>query len=374
VTEPASPRLLPGTAVAAGVATTLAGLVVIGAGATGWWRHLQDEGYQGLARGPLALAIVGAIVSVVVGGLVAWLARGRADALAGLGDSAQQLRASEERLAALVEHSVDLVAIVDGELIVTFVNPAVERLFGRSAAQLLGQRAVDVLTIPEASLVRSLVRSTAPGAVVTEEVVLLAAGDREVRYVLTVTNLLHDPAVRGYVLNGHDITDRHAYEQLLMREARHDPLTGLPNRAQLRDILAAARAAARDEGTTFSVLYLDLDRFKVINDIYGHDVGDAVLQVLAGRVRRVLRASDTAVRVGGDELVVVCPGAGAEAAAALAGRLTDAITVPVQVGNHEVLVGASVGVAVGDGTEPALDELVRRADQAMYHVKDAGRA
>ena len=168
--------------------------------------------------------------------------------------------------------------------------------------------------------------------------------------------------------------DRARKEARIEHLAHHDALTGLANRALFRERLGRALAAARRRGGPVAVLCLDLDRFKPVNDTLGHPVGDALLRAVAARLLACVREGDTAARLGGDEFAVLQAGAGQpEAAGALARRLVEALSAPYEVLGHQVVVGASVGVALapGDGGDP--DELLKRADMALYRAKADGR-
>lgn len=157
--------------------------------------------------------------------------------------------------------------------------------------------------------------------------------------------------------------------------AYHDDLTGLPNRSLLLDRLGLAIAHARRLGGHLALLFLDLDDFKSVNDSLGHGIGDRLLVELATRVRASVRAGDTVARFGGDELVVLLDSVtGAADAAHVAAKVLAAVQAPFRLDGHEIRVAASIGVSVypGDGTSP--DELVSRADAAMYRHKRRERA
>jgi len=157
--------------------------------------------------------------------------------------------------------------------------------------------------------------------------------------------------------------------------AYHDDLTGLPNRSLLLDRLGLAIAHARRLGGHLALLFLDLDDFKSVNDSFGHGIGDRLLVELATRVRASVRAGDTVARFGGDELVVLLDSVtGAEDAAHVAAKVLAAVQAPFRLDGHEIRIAASIGVSVypGDGTSP--DELVSRADAAMYRHKRRERA
>jgi diguanylate cyclase (GGDEF)-like protein/PAS domain S-box-containing protein len=160
----------------------------------------------------------------------------------------------------------------------------------------------------------------------------------------------------------------------LARLALHDPLTGLANRTLLDDRLRTALARAGRHGSLTGVLFLDLDGFKSINDTHGHRVGDEILTAVAARLRSVLRPADVVARLGGDEFVAVCEElAGLEEAHTIASRVEVAIAAPIDTSNGPLTVYASVGLALAEGAREAdADDLIRRADEAMYRAKQAG--
>ena len=171
-----------------------------------------------------------------------------------------------------------------------------------------------------------------------------------------------------------DITDRKQAEAALTHNALHDPLTGLPNRALLLDRIEVALARSARVDKSVAVLFLDLDRFKLINDSRGHAAGDVVLRAVAERLRAAVRPSDTVGRLGGDEFVVVCEDAVAVWEATVLGeRLIRTLEEPFQVEGGEIFVTVSVGIAIAEATASA-DELLRDADVAMYQAKQRGRA
>ena len=183
-----------------------------------------------------------------------------------------------------------------------------------------------------------------------------------------------DPA--HLVMIVEDITDRKAQEAQLVHRSLHDPLTGLPNRILFRDRLRHALERGNRERTPTCVLVIDLDDFKSINDELGHPTGDLVLVSFAERLRSVLRASDTAARMGGDEFSIACENTERRDAEVLADRLRTAVTEPLQVGEHIVSLGVSIGIGAvpgGEDCEGAFERVVREADDAMYADKATRR-
>jgi diguanylate cyclase (GGDEF)-like protein len=176
----------------------------------------------------------------------------------------------------------------------------------------------------------------------------------------------------GFVRTYTDITDRKRNEEKSAYLARHDDLTGLPNRVEFRERLNLAMAASRpgDRGT--ALLYLDLDGFKAVNDTRGHDVGDAVLVEAAQRLRQCVRSVDTVARLGGDEFAIILPFAGKEdAVAEIAARLVETLSRPIVVAGSSSTVGVSVGIAIQRGGDA--DDLLKQADDALYLAKSDGK-
>ncbi|MGR6966626.1 diguanylate cyclase domain-containing protein [Geodermatophilus sp. URMC 61] len=253
------------------------------------------------------------------------------------------------------------------------VNPAFTRMIGRSAEELYGTSVLE-LVHPDA----------APAAVeaFAELVERRQTMRHETRLVrrdgslvpVQVTSSWVDGTPDGdpphVVVIVEDITDRKALEAALVHRSLHDPLTGLPNRILFNDRLHHALERGRRERTPTSLLGIDLDGFKQINDQYGHPVGDEVLVAVAGRLTSVLRASDTAARVGGDEFSIVCENSGRADAEALATRLRDSVREPLHLaGGLTLPLTVSIGIGTVEGDvdpERAFGALVREADDAMY--------
>lgn len=181
-------------------------------------------------------------------------------------------------------------------------------------------------------------------------------------------------AVKNYVAIVNEITEQKAAAERIRHLAYYDTLTELPNRALLFDRLNHALDSARRAGTRIALLFIDLDRFKSVNDSFGHEEGDRFLRETARRIRSVMRASDTVARLGGDEFTVLVEGVAApEDAAQVAEKVLAALAAPYKIQDTEFFTGASIGIAVtpDDGSE--LELLLRNADSAMYRVKESGR-
>lgn len=173
-----------------------------------------------------------------------------------------------------------------------------------------------------------------------------------------------------------DITDRKRAEERLLHDALHDGLTGLPNRVLFLDRLKhAITRSRRNQGRSFAVMFLDLDRFKVINDSLGHSAGDALLEAIARRLEQSLRPGDTAARLGGDEFAILLEDIGDSAAAlAIAERIQQVIATPVNLGDREMFTTASIGITLYQPGYDSATDMIRDADTAMYHAKMRGKA
>ncbi len=177
--------------------------------------------------------------------------------------------------------------------------------------------------------------------------------------------------VVGVAMN---ITERKIAEQRIAHMAHHDALTGLPNRVLLRDRIQQAIAQAHRNGTQLAVLFLDLDRFKTINDSLGHQLGDRLLQSVASRILVCVREGDTVSRVGGDEFVIVIPGIGSSSDASnVAGKILEVLASAFHLHGNDLHVAASIGISLYPADGSDAETLMRNADTAMYHAKDSGR-
>jgi len=258
-----------------------------------------------------------------------------------------------------------------GSLVIEAANPAAHRLLGITAGRLDGARLRDLLTdATGADLAQHLAETVRVGVGYDTE--LTFATDDGSRQLAVRSFPLTPPAV-GVTLS--DATVRAEAEARLRHLALHDGLTSLPNRLMLGDRLRAAIAAASRHGGELSLLSFDLDRFKEVNDRYGHHAGDELLATVARRLRERLRQADTIARLGGDEFaVLITTGAGGEGTIAVAEAIRAAVAEPIQVEGYIVNVSASIGIAHFPEHAGDADGLSRRADEAMYRAKRGGVA
>jgi diguanylate cyclase (GGDEF)-like protein/PAS domain S-box-containing protein len=284
------------------------------------------------------------------------------------------LQRSEERFRSLVANASDGVIVLGEDGLVRYASPALARILGRDPETAVDRSLADDIHPDDRATVESrladLARST--GAEAALELRARHA-DGSWRVLEAVArNLLDDPAVAGLVVNYRDITERKALEDELRRRAFHDVLTGLANRSLFRDRLGHALARAARSARTTAVLYLDLDDFKAVNDRFGHVEGDRLLVAVGERLQAATRAGDTVARLGGDEFAVIVEETRPAAAERAAERILGVLAPSFSIGGVELEVRASIGIAIQTSAAEGADELLRRADIAMYAAKAQG--
>ena len=269
------------------------------------------------------------------------------------------LERSERRFRSLIEHSTDLVAVVDERHRIRFLTPAFQRTLGHESDGLLGTSLLELVHPEDRAGERWRLRHADGSWVETE---------------MDSKDLRDDPAVRGYVVTLRDVEERRALEEQIHHQAFHDSLTGLANRALFEDRLNhALERLRRDERQGASVVFIDLDDFKTVNDSLGHAAGDELLRAFAACLGDCTRRMDTVARFGGDEFAVLVEGFMAEdAAAVIAERIHATLEKPIRLEQDDVYVHASLGIASGDASTTA-DTVVRNADLAMYSAKADGK-
>jgi diguanylate cyclase (GGDEF)-like protein/PAS domain S-box-containing protein len=275
---------------------------------------------------------------------------------------------------ALVQHSSDLILIVDRDATIRYASPAVSRILRHDPDHVNGTSLLQLLVPTEVSRARVFLDGLVAGGSSSPVEWAFEMPYGQTRNLETIaTNLLDDPDVQGIVLNARDVSERKALEEQLVHRAFHDALTGLANRALFYDRIVHAQARAARDGVQVGVLFLDIDDFKTVNDSLGHTAGDLLLVGVAQRLKSALRATDTVARLGGDEFAVLLEDVHSiEAATRLAEHLLDECRLPLSLGDQDVFVRLSVGVALSRPGQPP-EELLREADVALYAAKANGK-
>jgi diguanylate cyclase (GGDEF)-like protein/PAS domain S-box-containing protein len=291
------------------------------------------------------------------------------------------LGAQPEWFSTLMDSIPDLVCLKDGEGRWLMANAVMVGLMGLHGVEYYGRTNRDLaLKVPRLADVyrRSLDSDEQAWSLgrpmPIEETMIDPQGRERVFDLVKVPLYYADGGRKGLVVVGRDVTERKESQEKILHLAHHDGLTGLPNRALFQERLAQAIAQARRSGALVALLFLDLDKFKDINDTLGHGVGDLLLQAVADRLRQELRESDTVARLGGDEFAVILTGLDqADGASRVADALVRAVALPYRLDGHDVVTSTSIGITLFPDDSDHLDQLLKNADLALYRSKAEGR-
>jgi len=291
--------------------------------------------------------------------------------------AAEAQRASESRFRAIFDHAAIGIAVHDNEGRFVDANPAFGKILGYSTEELRHRRASELSPAEEAEVTREPVRALKAGTVDTVRVEkkFLHRDGHALTCELTVSRLesATDGAPNGGMVGMlQDITERRQLERDIVWRANHDTLTGLANRACLRERLQEALGRMRLPGAV-AVLLLDLDEFKRVNDVHGHSAGDQLLCEVARRLLSATRGCDVVARLGGDEFALVLDGVDSVVFADIAAnRILAALRRPIAVDGAELVLSTSIGIAYAT-SDDTVDSLMRNADTAMYSAKNSGK-
>jgi diguanylate cyclase (GGDEF)-like protein/PAS domain S-box-containing protein len=294
-----------------------------------------------------------------------------------LHDSARALQESESRLRTVADVLPMRVAYIDADERYRFNNLAHERGFGRPREEIYGQTVHALLGDPAYKSVEPHIRRALRGESVTFQSEMTSSDSDS--YVCYEAHYIPQFAADGRTVLGFhavvsDITRQKIEERRLIALARVDPLTGLINRAGFELRVAEAMEHCRTTGALMALMYLDIDKFKQINDRYGHNAGDALLRGFAGRLSQTLRSTDTVARLGGDEFTVIMEGLpGPDVASTLANKILQAMSTPFVIDLQTINVTTSIGLTFYQGDASTVAALVKQADVMLYQAKGAGR-
>lgn len=304
---------------------------------------------------------------------------------------AWQLECSEKLYRYMVDSSPDIIYTLNQEGRFSFVNDRAHQLLGFSRDDLIGKHYSSVVHDDDLERAYYVFNERRVGERASRNVELrlksVNGDDKERTFDHTLMTLsfnsmgmyANDDAVRKVEFHGtygvaRDITDRKRAEELISYQAYHDILTDLPNRILFKDRLGLAMIHAKRNETELAVMFVDLDRFKLVNDTLGHIKGDELLQQVAGRLKDNLRGGDTLARLGGDEFTIFLPELQSrEDAQVVAEKFLDCLQRAFFLDGHEVYISASIGIAVYPTDGESMDDLLRHADIAMYQVKADGK-
>ncbi len=289
--------------------------------------------------------------------------------------ASELLEESQQRYRDMVERALDAIFTADPNGNFTSVNNAAERISGYGHEELLSMNLFDLIAGPDRDRAREiLTQRLGNDADEAIELELVGKSGRQV-FVEVTGRLVAANGGSGHLeAIARDTTERHSLQEKLRHHVFHDALTGLPNRELLLDRVSQALARAARAKSEIAVMLVDVDDFKLVNDSLGHAAGDELLVALAGRLRSIVRGSETVARLGGDEFALVVEnGRGDHEIVALAKRVQTAFDEPFKVADTERRMTGSLGIALATGSS-APSDLLRDADTAMYRAKNAGKA
>ena len=283
---------------------------------------------------------------------------------------------SEQRFRALVQRATDMITVLDEQGRLSWESPAVERILGWGAGYRLGQLGGEFVHPDDQATASGAFEAVLADPAVSQSVEMrLVDSQGRWRWAESMfTNLLDEPTVRGVVINHRVVDERKVLEDELVHRAFHDSLTGLANRALLRGRVEGSIGVVGPAGCRKSVLFIDLDDFKTVNDGFGHGIGDQLLIEVSDRLRGCVGEPNLMARLGGDEFAVLVEdrAAAGDWASLVARRLMEALEKPFDVAGHQLRVSASIGIAQFDERADA-DTVLMQADLAMYHAKASGK-
>ncbi|MHB8347751.1 MAG: EAL domain-containing protein [Acidiferrobacterales bacterium] len=286
--------------------------------------------------------------------------------------TAETMRESEERFRSVVENIPLSIHTIDLQGRIMSINHAGLRMFGAEKQdEICGKEMIATASEPDRARVHEVLREALQGHACQFQFVTTSGRIFDSRLIP-----VKDPAGHSRYLLGvaEDITEHRQTQERLRYLAHYDPLTGLPNRVLLQDRLTQAMIEASRSEHMVGLLFIDLDRFKIINDTLGHEKGDALLKEVASRLKDCVRAGDTISRLGGDEFTVVLGNiAHVDDVARLAQAIIDSFVPPFRISGREMFISASIGITMYPFDDSDFDSLLRNADAAMYHAKELGR-
>ncbi len=285
----------------------------------------------------------------------------------------QELAHEHHFILALVRSIPGFVCILDDGGHILIANHAAEALIGYPGVPLAGQHWSFLVTLaPEDHPLQTLFHQAHATGSATAQVSLVDEAGQECAYQFEALRVGNDADARIIVV-GVDITEQHEQKLHLQHLAFHDRLTGLPNRALFIERLEQTLTAAARRNASFAVAFIDLDKFKPINDSAGHEAGDTVLREIAGRLRQCVRESDTVARQGGDEFVLLLQDSTQQGLQRVAEAVLEKVSQPIHWQNAVFTISASIGFALFPKDGKNIEELLSAADVSMYRAKQAGR-
>ncbi|NEQ36564.1 MAG: EAL domain-containing protein [Okeania sp. SIO3I5] len=291
----------------------------------------------------------------------------------------QTLRESEKRFRALIENSIDIIMILNPDGNVIYSSPSAQRFLDNFDENNLNISIFNIIHANDRQLVKHTLQKVVKNSSEQQYIKEFKIKNEQNKWQIfeaVFTNLTSDSYIEGIVVNCHNITDRKIAEEKLLYDAFHDSLTKLPNRFLFMDRLSHAFARyQRHSQNQFAVIFIDLDRFKIVNDSLGHLAGDRLIIEVANRLKKDMHHDDSVARMGGDEFAILLEYVKSEENAEyVAQRIQKLLQLPFYINNQKVYTSASIGIALNNKDYKNPTDILRDADTAMYRAKTLGKA
>ena len=337
------------------------------------WERIQTDGkrrYMSTSGDPIFLQ---------TGDFVGYQGTGR-DITADV-QAAEELRLAKDQAESANRANADLVTAVSfandaliglsADCTINTWNPAAERLYRLRAEEIIGQNISSLWPVAQRARLNAALRKAGGGDLISNLETFHENPDGHIIQISisAAPVLASDGAVTGLIVTGRDITEHKRFQERILHLAHYDALTGLPNRTLLNDRLSLALNHAARDGGTLAVLALDLNRFKAINDGFGHAAGDMVLATVADRLKDAMRAADTLARIGGDTFIVLQTNVEPAVVSEIAQRLIEVLSEPFELNQLQIRIGASIGIALYPEDGESAEALLKNADTALYRAK-----
>ncbi len=295
-----------------------------------------------------------------------------------MGEQEARLESENQKLRfrSMIENSYDVIALLDANGSITDISGSITRMAGHAVGDLLGRNLVDFMHSDDVEKIQNHMLQTAvqPNKAMTVEARYRHSNGSWRWLEASAVNKLDDPSVNGIIANIRDITERKEAERTITHQALHDSLTGLPNRKEFHIRFDQALEQAKRNNRQIAIMFLDMDRFKNVNDRLGHVAGDSLLKVIASRLVTSIRGEDVACRFGGDEfLILINDIRSSKDVVVAAEKILRAVSLPVKVEEHTIHPTVSIGIAIYPNDGLDLSGLKRNADVALYRAKENGR-
>lgn len=282
------------------------------------------------------------------------------------------LNQSEAFAHSIINHAIEGIVTIDINGIIEYINPAAEKIFGYMASEIVGEN-IDTI-IPKLYYKEDEELDEKYQFIDKNREIVGKRKDESTLPIDLTISKFYAGKKCFFTIMLRDITERKQYEERIRYQAFYDSLTGLPNRLLLKERMGLEIAHAKQTSQKLALMYLDLDRFKLINDTLGHDIGDKLLKEIAERLKACVRQDDTVARIGGDEFVTLLPGINrGENVGKIANKILEAIREPVIIEEHEMYLTISIGVTIFPDDGENDENLLTNADVAMYRAKEKGK-